>query len=438
MKKGLGIMLKTATAPDAEPNGHAAPRGAVPTKVAYLVSRFPKITETFVLYELLAVEQAGVRTELCALQRERTKVVHPGAETLLARARFVPFASWRCLAAQGHYLRRRPGAYLSALALLLRGTWGSLRYFCGALAFFPKAAYFARELERAGVQHLHAHFASHPAACALAVHRLTGIPYSFTAHGSDLHRDRRMLREKVADAAFVVAISDYNREIIVEECGEAARHKVAVIHCGVDTEVFQPSAEAQRRDKTATLHVLCIGTLHEVKGQTHLLAACRLLRESGIEVVCHLAGDGPDLAALKWQAEAEGLTDCVRFHGRQTREGIAALLRQADVLVAPSVVSSDGRREGIPVVLMEAMASGVPVVASRLSGIPELVRHDQTGLLVPPGDPAALARSLTRLVADPRLRRRLARAGRELVVREFDVHCNARELAARFGRGGTL
>jgi glycosyltransferase involved in cell wall biosynthesis len=204
----------------------------------------------------------------------------------------------------------------------------------------------------------------------------------------------------------------------------------------VDTTVFQPrTAEQDDTQQVAPFRVLCIGTLHEVKGQRYLIEACRLLAERGVELECHLVGDGPDEAALKQQAAEAGIAEQIRFHGRRSRDEVAALIAEADLLAAPSVPTADGRREGIPVVLMEAMAGGVPVVASRLSGIPELVEHERCGLLVPPRDAAALAEAFARMQADPQLRRRLSAAGREKVTREFDVAANAELLAARFHAG---
>lgn len=431
-------------------------RSTAPTRVAYIMSRFPKLTETFILYEILALEQQGVAVELYPLLRARNTTVHPegaslwkklverlsspkGAPTvmhpeaapLVARAHFEPFFSRRILRAQLHFLRRKPRAYFGTLWTLLRSNWGSANYFAGALGIFPKTVYTAQLMAAEGIRHVHAHFANHPAAAAFIVHRLTGIPYSFTAHGADLQVDQHMLREKVAEAAFVATISDYNRELIVKVCGEQFRDKVAVVRCGVDTQVFQ--ADRSRRGSAAgAFTILCIGTLYEVKGQTYLIEACRLLHERGIDFVCNFVGDGPDLATLREQAARGGIAERVSFLGLRAREEIAGLLQEAHVLSVPSIPTSSGRREGIPVVLMEAMASGVPVVASGISGIPELVEHERGGLLVPPRDPQALANALERLHGDPALRERLGRAGRDKVLREFDLYTNAATLAQRF------
>jgi len=402
-------------------------------KVAYVMSRFPKLTETFILYEMIAVEEQGVQVAVYPLLREQTAVIHPEAATFVERAHFHSFLSGAILRAHLHFLQQKPLAYLSTLWTLLQANWGSFRFFTGALGIFPKTVYFAYCMAVDRITHVHTHFASHPAAAGFIIHRLTGIPFSFTAHGSDLHRDRHMLREKVAEAAFVVAISNYNKELILTECGEQFRDKIAVIHCGVDTQVFQPRAEDWWQKRPARpFTLLCIGTLHEVKGQTYLIEACRLLQERGVDIICQLVGDGPDGPALTEQIARAGLSDRVHLLGRRTRAQVAELLAQADVAVTPSVPTKSGRREGIPIVLMEAMGSGVPAVASRLSGIPELVEHERSGLLVPARDVPALADALERLYIDPALCQRLSRGGREKVMREFDLRPNAVALAHRF------
>jgi glycosyltransferase involved in cell wall biosynthesis len=263
-----------------------------------------------------------------------------------------------------------------------------------------------------------------------------------------------MLPQKVAEAAFVVAISEYNRSVILTECRaarsregdrngasdeprDAPDEKVLVLHCGVDPDVFRPADQARERerfssDRSGRLHVMCIGTLHEVKGQRYLLEACRLLLNQGVEVRCTLIGDGPDLAMLERMIAELDLDGRVDLAGGKTRDEIAKLLASCDVVSAPSVPTRQGKREGIPVALMEAMCAGVPVVASRLSGIPELVEDEWTGLLAPPRDPAALASALRRLHDDPELRHRLGIAGRDKVAREFNLRANAKRLADLF------
>ena len=404
---------------------------AEPLKVAYVMSRFPKVSETFVLYEMLAVERRGASVELYPLLRERSEVVHPEAVRLVARAHYQPLLSWAILGSQLHFLRTEPRAYLGALWALLRGTVGSVNFLVGGLGIFPKVVHAARLMASDDVDHVHCHFANHPALAGFLIHRLTGIPYSFTAHGSDLHVDRRMLCEKVAEAAFVVPISQYNRDLIARECGDRHRDKLIVIHCGVDTAVFRPGDPDHTREG-GRFRIICVGTLHEVKGQRFLVEACRLLADEGVDLECRLVGAGADAPALRERIGALGLAHRVHLTGERTGPQVAELLRSSDVLVTPSVPTRRGKREGIPLVLMEAMASGVPVVTSRISGIPELVEDDVSGLLVPPGEPAALAQALGRLHDDEQLRRRLALGGRAKVEHEFDAERSAALLVDRF------
>jgi glycosyltransferase involved in cell wall biosynthesis len=313
---------------------------------------------------------------------------------------------------------------------MVAGTWRSPNFLLGGLGIFPKVARQALDMRAAGVDHVHCHFANHPALAGWLIHRLVGIPYSFTAHGSDLHVDRTMLPTKVAEAAFVVTISGDNRSVIEATAGRAAERKVDVIHCGVDPAAFAPVD----RSAAGPLRIVAVGTLHEVKGQAHLIEACRLLAERGVTFRCRFIGDGPDRDALQARIDEYGLGEHVTLMGRMTSDAVAAELAASDVLAAPSVPTRGGKREGIPVVLMEAMACGLPVVASRLSGIPELVTDGISGLLVPPGDHLALADALATLAADPDLRARLGSAGRDTVLRDFDVDRNAAALAERIRR----
>jgi glycosyltransferase involved in cell wall biosynthesis len=415
--------------------------------VAYIMSRFPKLTETFVLDELVAVDRQGVRIELFPLLRERADVVHPEALPWVDRAHYLPFLSAAILRSNARLLVRHPRRYLGTLAAMIRGTAGSLNFLVGGIGIFPKVVHAADRMSALGVRHVHCHFATHPALAGFLIHRLTGIPYSFTAHGSDLHVERRMLCQKIDEAAFAVTISRSNAAVIAAECGGPVP-KLQVIRCGVDLGRFRPAGEGDDAkmaagvpaDPTAAGPVLldrpptitCIGTLHEVKGQRHLIAAIAMLAERNVEVCCRFVGDGPDRAELQALVDTLGLGRSVDFLGQRKRAEVLELLAETDILVAPSVPTSGGKREGLPVVLIEAMAVGVPVVASHLSGIPELVENEVTGLTVPPGDPAAIADAIARLLADRPLRERLARSGRERIEAEFDLDRNAARLIGLF------
>ena len=399
-------------------------------RVAYVMSRFPKLTETFIVGEIRAVEQLGVDVEIYPLLRHHDPFVQPDAVPLVARAHYEPFISWPILRSQIAFLTSSPRKYLSTLAEVVRVTWGSFNFLVGGLATFPKVAHMARVLRSRGVRHVHCHFANHPALAGLVIHRLADIPYSFTAHGSDLHRDRHGLRAKVSAAAFVVAVSAYNRKVILDDCGEEFGFKVAVIHCGIDTGSFTDRVRSPRRNDG--LRILSVGTLHEVKGQAVLIDALASLADRGVAFSCRFIGEGPDRHALAERIAHHRLEDRVSLDGARTSPEIAAAMAEADILVAPSVPTGDGRREGIPVVIMEAMASGLPVIASDLSGIPEIVEDGRTGRLTPPRNPEAVSLALLELASNPALRDRLGRLGRLKVEQEFNIDVSARQLVRRF------
>jgi glycosyltransferase involved in cell wall biosynthesis len=401
-------------------------------RIAYMMSRFPVLTETFIMYEIQALEHIDVRVEIYPLLREQSDVMHDEARTYAERAHYAPFISLAILRANLHFILRRPRRYFGALWSLLKGTWGSRRYFTGAIGIFPKSVLFAQLMDAENVSHIHAHFASHPTAAAFVISRLVGIPYSFTAHGSDIHRDQTMLAEKVAEALFVLPISSYNRDVILRACNGRYSDKLLTVHCGVDTDLFTPNSRNGDRPARDKFTIACIGTLHEVKGQVYLIEACRLLKDQGVDLNCIFVGDGPDRTDLQHLVDELNLDDIVHFKGRRTRAEILRLLEEVDVLVTPSVPSRDGRREGIPVVLMEGMACGLPVVASRLSGIPELVDNGQSGLLVSPRDVSGLAEAIRELHDNENLRQRLGEAGRAKVEKEFCLEKNTAKRADLF------
>ncbi|MCS6840390.1 MAG: glycosyltransferase [Roseiflexus sp.] len=402
-----------------------------PRTVAYTMSRFPKLTETFILIEMLELERQGVRIEIFPLIRERASVWHAEAQAMVERAHYCRLLSRPTLEAQIYWLMRRPAAYLRAWWRAVRGNLSSPKFLSRALIVVPKAAYAARRMVDLEVDHLHAHYATHPALFAYVVHLLTGIPYSFTVHAHDLYVERPMLGEKVAAASFVVAISEFNRRMLIDLYGSIAAERVVVVHCGIDPTLFRPR---EQRNASDVFTIVCVASLAGYKGQRYLIDACAMLRDRRIPFRCLLIGEGEDRPRLEAQIRSLGLEQQVILMGALPRQRVSEVVREADVMALPSVVMPNGKMEGIPVALMEALASEIPVVATSISGIPELVRDGETGLLTPQRNAAALADALERLYADRDLGRRLAAAGRQLVLQEFNLERSAAQLRALFER----
>jgi colanic acid/amylovoran biosynthesis glycosyltransferase len=317
-------------------------------------------------------------------------------------------------------LLRRPGPYLSSLALILSELPRRPRRAVIALGLFPVIVWMARDLERRGIRHVHAHFASYPTLAALIIHRLTGISYSFTAHAYDLYVDPSHLPNKVSNATFIVTISEYNRGLLRPLAADAT--PVHVIHCGVALPARMPIARPGRRE------IVCVARLEEKKGQKYLIDACALLHRRDVSLHCTIVGGGPELDQLRALVASHGLQEVIDLAGPQTAERVQEYLAGADLFVLPSVVTRSGNAEGIPVALMEAMAAGVPVISTSTTGIPELVVDGETGLLVPPRDVVSLADAIERLLNDDELADRLREAAYLKVAAEFEIGANARQI----------
>jgi glycosyltransferase involved in cell wall biosynthesis len=403
------------------------------TVIGYVMQKYPSLTLTFVYREVFALRAAGLQINTFSIWKPRLDELSPEARALVDETFYLlPLNLPRFTAAHLRYGLKRPRRYLGALAACLRGkgvAWGRrLR----ALGHFLLAVYLADEVERRRIQHLHAHFARNAATLALVVARLTRVTFSFTAHANDLFVSPTLLSAKVKAARFVVAISDYNREVLQQLApGLETLSKIHVVHCGLDLRRFSRDGWApDQRDQPPL--ILGVGRLVEKKGFEHLIRACKLLAHRGYAFRCMIIGQGPEAVRLKHQIEAEGLTATVQLVGAVVQEKLMHYFAQARIVTLPCVVARDGDQDGIPVTLMEAMALEIPVVSTPVSGIPELIEHEKTGLLVPAGDASALAGALARLLDDDDLCAELGRAGRAKVAAEFDIHANAQVLARLF------
>jgi glycosyltransferase involved in cell wall biosynthesis len=385
--------------------------------VAYLSSRYPAISHSFIAREVRALRKLGLRVDTFGIHRSQARhVVTAGDAEALRDTYAVMPPHWPgFLSAHLYAVVTRPWRYLGALILALRqppaGEKGRVR----DLAHFAEAVPIWRECRRRGLRHVHAHFTRPSADVALLASHVAGgeLSWSFTAHGVDIPLDRpERLAEKVRRAAWVVCVSDYGRAQVMGLVETRFWAKVHLIRCGVDPEEFSPPPRRSGWD--GGLRILTVGRTEPVKGHAVLLDAVALLAERGVETCTTVVGDGSLLARLRERAAELGIAGRVRFAGSVGQDRIRDQYAAADVFCLPSF------GEGVPVVLMEAMAMELPVVASRVMGVPELVEHGVSGLLVAPARSDLLADALGRLAADRALRARMGKAGRAAVARRFD------------------
>jgi glycosyltransferase involved in cell wall biosynthesis len=393
---------------------------------------FPKLSETFILEEVLGLERAGVPLRLYTLASPADAIAHPAVARVRAPVIEVPgFVPGHRREFALRHLRlfaRAPMRYLRTLAAALttRRTHASdaQQPAVGeSLREFLRAGWLAAQLRQDGVAHLHAHFISAPADVAETVSRLTALPFSISAHAKDIYLSPSAdLRRKLEAARFTVTCTEFNRRTLAAIAPDARVHRM---YHGVDHTQFHP----QRRAVTAVPPViLSVGRLREKKGLDTLIDACRVLRDRGEDVRCEIVGYGEEKDRLQARIAAHGLTGNVSLLGKLTRDEVIECYARAAVYVQPSRIAADGDRDGIPNVLLEAMAMGVPVVASNVSGIPELVNDGENGLVVQPDDAVALAGAIARLLREPQMRAALASRARVAVTRSFDNEHNLKLL----------
>lgn len=444
--------------------------------VGYLTKRFPRLSETFILDEILGLEAAGVPLRLYALADPAERIVQPDVAKVKSPVVYLRSPrGWRrsvsdalaTVAAHARLLRRSPKGYLDVVWYIARE-----RRHLATVRNFAQAGRLALILEADGARHLHAAFAHAPASVAHFVHLLTGLPFSFAAHAKDLYTSPPdLLARKIADARFVLTCSASAASALAAIAGPDAA-KVLLAYHGVDTGRFAPldaapavpampgdAVPAMPADAPpdvaavpalvggggagegepagpgpAPMRVLAVGRLVAKKGYPVLFEALAALARQGSRVTLSVIGEGVDRPQLEAMVDSLGLSSVVHFLGAQPHQQVAAAFRQADVFVQASVVLGNGDRDGVPNSLLEAMASGLAVVASDVAGIPEVVAPG-CGVLVPTGDPRALASSLALLAGDPGLRSRLGRAARDHVVTRFDRAACARAIAPLFFGG---
>ncbi|NCO86554.1 MAG: glycosyltransferase family 4 protein [Rhodobacterales bacterium] len=389
--------------------------------ILYLTGEYPRATDTFIQREVAALRALGFDIRTASVRRTGPEhLTGPEQQAEAAGTFHVLEQVLRLIPLIGAKLAalRAPGRFFAALALAWRTSPKGLRGRAYQMVYLAEALVLARHMRSLGVVHLHNHIAKASGTVAMLASALTGIPYSFTLHGPDelLEPGYWRLDEKIARAAFVACISDFARSQAMLHCPRAAWGKLHVVHCGIDPARYDASPHGDGGQ------LLFVGRLAAVKGLPVLFEALTLIADRLPRLRLTLVGDGPDRRAL--EAEARGLP--VAFVGYKSQSEVAELLRGADALVLPSFA------EGLPVVLMEAMAARLPVIATRIAGVPELVEDGASGLLVPPGDAQALAAAIAAVLGDPARAGRMGAAGRAKVSAEFDIATEAAWLGVLF------
>jgi colanic acid/amylovoran biosynthesis glycosyltransferase len=404
-------------------------------RIAYLGRILPCLSETFVVREMAALRRRGLDVKPFSVHPPEA-IINPEIPDLVQEVE-VLVRPWhpRFWLAHLYFALAFPSRYWGCLRDYVLGdqshqgqTWRRCQYF----AIAPYTAWLLRSLK---IQHAHAHMANVPATIAMMAARLAGITFSFTLHSYyDTYLDNLLFPEKLAAAAAVVSVSEYYLDMLPRRYPQAATIKIDVVRCGIDPQSYVPRPHP-RNDPP---QLLSVARVTDTKGFPTLVQACAILRDQGVPLECRIIGDGPDLEDLKKLISELQLTDRVILLGARQPPEVKAAYGQADLMALPCCYSRDPRwfnnHDCIPYVLMESMAMGLPVISTRLGGIPELIKDGETGLLVEPEDPQGLAAAIARILQDEEWARRLGQAGRHYLMEEFNADKSAQKLEEIFTR----
>ena len=389
-------------------------------RIGYVLKVYPRISQTFVLTEILAHERAGLAMDIFSLRRTDDTRFHAA----LAQVQSPVFQIDRGTTKAALVLDE-----LREHARHLPKLWEVVRDSGATAEDLLQAAQLARAVIERGIVHLHAHFGTVGTVVARLASQITGVSYSFTAHAKDIYHEcvvEDELRHKLADAAGVVTVSQFNVDYLQRKY-ESAAQQVKLIYNGLDLQEFgfEPGG-------TRPPLILGVGRLVEKKGFSYLVDACSILRARGVKFRCEIVGGGVLEADLKTQIEAQGLENIVRLVGPMSQSDVKQKIREAALLAAPCVHAKDADRDGLPTILLESMALGTPCISTPVTGIPEVLQHLDTGLMVAERDSADLADACAKLLSDKSLVANLTRGARQLIEQRFDIDKNSAGIRALF------
>lgn len=396
-------------------------------RVAYFTNQYPKVSHSFIRREILALERQGVDVARFALRGWSEELVDPDDLAEREKTHYLLRGGLGALLpATIRQLLSTPVLFLQGVRMALRLSRWSDRPALYHLVYLAEACELVARCRQQGVEHLHVHFGTNPTEVALLARLMGGPAYSFTVHGPD-EFDRPLglhLREKIEAASHVVAISSYGRSQLYRWVGHSHWHKIQVVHCGLETAFFDPPPT---EPIPTTPRLVCVGRLCEQKGQLLLLDALRRLRDRGDDFQLVLAGDGEMRPELEAFIALHKLQDQISITGWISSERVKQELLAARTMVLASFA------EGLPVVIMEAMALGRPVLSTSIAGIPELVRHGVDGWLVPAGDVDALVETLGSALATPTAQlEQMGLAARDRVIERHSIDTEAAKLKRLF------
>ena len=379
--------------------------------IGYILTTFPALSETFVLNEILELERQGMTVTVFSLRKPRNEPRHPEMSQL--RARIVYLIDDPLARPSVSDLAEGAVTYLKAI---LRGQFAELKN-------ISRGMRVAAASRRSGVAALHAHFADRPASFAYWAHRMTGLPFSFTAHAIDIFEHGltdALMVTKLREARYVITVCDFNKQFILDHYPGAIADSIHVINNCIDLKYFvfrESEPEGER-------FVLSVGRLVPKKGFNLLIRACAKLRGQGQDVRFKIIGEGPERGTLESLADSLGVRDLITLVGAAPHDAVKDLLGRATIFCMPFRRTPSGDQDSLSLVLIEAMASGVPVISTRLAAIPEIVDHGVNGLLVEPEDADGIAAAIMQLIDNPVLRESLRRAARAKVESRFSLPVN--------------
>lgn len=405
-----------------------------PLKIVYILLYFPHLTETFIANEIQAVQSLGNQVKIVSLLQPKKTPVQPLSKKLLKNTIYASSllnpTLWK---AQFYFVLLNFKIYFSLLfTLLLQPSNRSIILFTKRIVIFLKSVTIAYLFKDTEIDLFHSHFAWLSSIGAWICSRLLNRPFTVTLHAFDIYSKTDLLDLIATQASHLVSISYYNSNYITG-LGKCSPESISVIHCGLDLSKFNFNLKHLSTDlNKKPLGILSVGSLTTKKGHIDLIEACRLLREKGIKYKCEIIGDGKDKSDLNNQIISNGLEKQIHLKGPLTSPEVRNAYAQNDIFVLASVIAPSGDRDGIPVVMMEAAAMGLPIISTNISGIPELIHHKETGLLVQPNNPEALAEAISELLSNDVLRKRLCKNARKLIEKEFNQRINAKRLIKLF------